>query len=188
MHREIGCDNEITDSDSLQEKDGARKTSKSPDRSSDIAHEEQLLRHHTDAQRNLSAEAPMLASQTSAQSKSKKMSSTESRWRSSRFKMRRRLKLKEILKFKKWKKSEDMKTHQVPWSISSRADCRISIWSPHPKIPFVRQSNMKRHRPQNQELFLSLEARRRDLQHQQRCRGKLTKLLNKGRKKLGLYP
>ena len=46
----------------------------------------------------------------------------------SQFKLKRRLKLKEISTFRKVEKnSEEKKMHTEDWSITSRSDCRIDI-------------------------------------------------------------
>ena len=59
------------------------------------------------------------------------------------------------------KNSEEMKTGQVLWSITSRAVRRIRVWSLRPAI------ESERRRLPNQEPFLSHEAPRREYSHQQ---------------------
>ena len=68
--REVRCDKEIKETDSLQEEDGAQTKIKSPGISSEvtnkrimklfISHKEQLLQQQRDSQRNLRAEASYL--------------------------------------------------------------------------------------------------------------------------------
>ena len=78
----------------------------------------------------------------------------------SQFKLKRRVKLKEISTFRKVvKNSEEKKMHMVDWSITSWCGCRIEAYVP---IKYERQQL------QNQESFLSQDTLRHGFQHQQR--------------------
>ena len=70
--------------------------------------------------------------------------------------------------FRKLGKKVRRKPHQVPWSITSRAACRVIFLESSTPNSVNEAIESEGHRLQNQESFLSHEARRQDHRHQQK--------------------
>ena len=49
------------------------------------------------------------------------------------------------------------KTLQVPWSITSRASCRIRVWNLQTQIPFMMRSNLKASIAKNKKFFCCMK-------------------------------